>query len=228
PTPTLNSLTPESLSPGAFTLTVNGNEFIKGAKVLWNGDPLTTNFVSPSQLSATGMASQAGSDIITVANPGPDAVSSSLPLTVPSDLSVNISPTVANPEPDAVLSALPLTISSDLSVNILPTSVNLLPVNVIIPVNGVQQFTAIVTGTTNTAVTWSLIPPVGVNPRRIGTIDATGKYTAPPTPLPGFANLVVKSVSIADPSASASTTIMIRYPTPTLTSLTPESLSPGA
>src|SRR5437867_1333851 len=86
--------------------------------------------------------------------------------------------------------------------------------SVTVPINGVRQFTATVTGTTNTAVTWSLIPPAGVSASLIGTIDAIGKYTAPPNPLPGFASLTVKVTSVADPTASASNTITVRYPIP--------------
>ncbi len=100
--------------------------------------------------------------------------------------------------------------------------------SVTVPINGVRQFTATVTGTTNTSVTWSLIPPASVSASLIGTIDATGKYTAPPNPLPGFASLTVKVTSVADPTASASNTITVRYPIPTLTSLTPNTLPPGA
>ena len=100
--------------------------------------------------------------------------------------------------------------------------------SVTIPVNGVRQFTATVTGTTNTAVTWSLLPPAGVSASLTGTIDATGKYTAPPSPLPGFASLTIKVTSVADPTASASNTITVRYPIPALTSLSPNALPPGA
>jgi hypothetical protein len=96
------------------------------------------------------------------------------------------------------------------------------------PVNSVRQFTAKVMGAANTAVKWSLTPPAGVKPSLIGTIDATGKYTAPPNPLPGFASLTVKATSVADPKASASNTITVRYPSPTLTSLTPNVLPLGA
>src|SRR5262245_33400233 len=96
-----------------------------------------------------------------------------------------------------------------------------------VPVNGVRQFKATLSGTMNTAVMWSLTPPAGVAPSKIGTIDATGKYTAPPEPLPGFASLTVKATSVARHKAKVSNTVTVRYATPTLSSLAPNSLSLG-
>ncbi len=96
-----------------------------------------------------------------------------------------------------------------------------------VPVNGVRQFKATVTGTTTTAVTWSLTPPAGVAPSASGTIDATGQYTAPPTPLPGFASVTVAATSVADPTVRARNTITVRYSIPTLSSLVPNVLSLG-
>src|SRR5437868_14955858 len=75
---------------------------------------------------------------------------------------------------------------------------------VTVVVNGNRQFTATVTGATSTAVTWSLTPPSGVSPSAIGTITTTGKYTAPPSPLAGFAGVTITVKSTAQPTASAS------------------------
>ncbi len=55
PVPFVNQpLVPDAVAPGgpAFTLTVNGTGFVSGATVNWNGAPLTTTFVSQSQLTA--------------------------------------------------------------------------------------------------------------------------------------------------------------------------------
>lgn len=59
---------------GAFTLTVNGNNFIPSSVVNVNGSARSTTFSSSSQLSATILASDLASPAslsITVANPGP-------------------------------------------------------------------------------------------------------------------------------------------------------------
>ncbi|MCX6626301.1 MAG: IPT/TIG domain-containing protein [Candidatus Solibacter sp.] len=54
PSPAITSLNPPSVQAGGpdFTLTVNGNNFLSGAAVQWNGAPLVTTFVSASQLTA--------------------------------------------------------------------------------------------------------------------------------------------------------------------------------
>jgi len=76
------TVSPSAVSLGSFTLTVNGSRFVNGAQVLWNGTALATTFISPTQLSATGSATQAGYARLTVANPGPDAASGPLYVTV--------------------------------------------------------------------------------------------------------------------------------------------------
>ena len=76
------TLSPNPMRVGPFTLTVLGSRFVSGARVLWNGVALPTAFTSTTRLTATGTATRAGSVSITVANPGPDAVSAPLILTV--------------------------------------------------------------------------------------------------------------------------------------------------
>ncbi len=73
--PAITSLSPSSVAAQgpAFTLTVNGVNFVSGATVNWNGNALTTTFVSSTQLQATVPASDIanpGTASITVTNPG--------------------------------------------------------------------------------------------------------------------------------------------------------------
>jgi FG-GAP-like repeat/Transmembrane protein 131-like N-terminal len=76
PVPLINQpLIPDTVAPGgpAFTLTVNGSGFVKGASVKWNGAALVTTFVTGTQLEAAVPASEiavAGSAVVTVLNPG--------------------------------------------------------------------------------------------------------------------------------------------------------------
>jgi hypothetical protein len=61
---------------GAISLTLIGTDFVSGAAALWNGSPLPTTFVGPTQLQATVPASalaEEGAFLLTVANPGPSA-----------------------------------------------------------------------------------------------------------------------------------------------------------
>jgi len=90
--PYLTSVSPNPVAPGVFVLTVSGSRFVSGAQVLWNGTPLTTNFVSSSQLSASGASTQLGNASVTVANPGPGAVSTPLTVSVVSSIVVSVSP----------------------------------------------------------------------------------------------------------------------------------------
>ena len=71
PTPVLSSIAPTSVNAGAFTLSITGNSFVKGAQVLFNGTALTTTFVSSMQLTASGAETSAGTVTIAVANPSP-------------------------------------------------------------------------------------------------------------------------------------------------------------
>jgi FG-GAP-like repeat/Abnormal spindle-like microcephaly-assoc'd, ASPM-SPD-2-Hydin len=76
PVPLINTpLVPTSVAPGGagFTLKVNGTGFVSGSVVDWNGSPLTTTFVSSSQLTAAvpaGKIATAGTATITVSSPG--------------------------------------------------------------------------------------------------------------------------------------------------------------
>ena len=74
-TPTLSSLSPADAAVGgpAFTLTVNGSNFVSGSVVRWNGAARPTTFVSSTRLTASIPASDiasGGEAPITVTNPG--------------------------------------------------------------------------------------------------------------------------------------------------------------
>jgi uncharacterized protein (TIGR03437 family) len=76
PVPTFTSLTPNSAQAcgAAFTLTVNGTNFVNGATVNWNGTARPTMFVSATQLTAAipaGDIAAAGMVNVTVVNPAP-------------------------------------------------------------------------------------------------------------------------------------------------------------
>src|SRR5271156_4101072 len=70
-----------------------------------------------------------------------------------------------------------------------------------------QTFAAAVTGTANTAVTWSVNGVPGAN-ATTGTITPTGAYTAP-ADLPSPASVQITATSAADPTKSATATVSI-------------------
>ena len=76
PFPTTTSISPTTTSAGtgAFTLTVNGTNFVSNSVVQWNGSARVTTFVSAARLTAAITAAdvQTANDIsVTVLNPAP-------------------------------------------------------------------------------------------------------------------------------------------------------------
>ncbi len=76
-TPVISSLSPALVTAGssAFTLTVNGSNFLTGATVQWNGAARSTTVLSTAQLTAAITAADiasAGTVDVTVVNPAPD------------------------------------------------------------------------------------------------------------------------------------------------------------
>src|SRR2546421_9372696 len=101
-----------------------------------------------------------------------------------------------------------------------PTTVTVTtdPINITLPIASTRQFKATVSGTANTAVTWTVNG--GPGDAIIGTIDSNGNYTAPAVPPPGY-TVTIKATSVADPTAWAASNVTVRYPIPLLTSVTP-------
>jgi hypothetical protein len=97
-----------------------------------------------------------------------------------------------------------------ISVSISPTSASL-------GGGGTQQFTATVTGTANTAVTWSLTG--------LGTLSTGGLYTAPAS-VTSVSTASVKATSVADTTKSATATVTLN-PVSVSVSPTTASLSQG-
>jgi hypothetical protein len=96
--PTLTSLAPTFTGAGsaAFTLTLNGTNFISSSVAQWKGSPRTTTFVSATQLTAAITAADIaapGTAAITVVNPTPGGgTSNSLTFTI-TDFSVTATTT---------------------------------------------------------------------------------------------------------------------------------------
>jgi Fe-S cluster assembly iron-binding protein IscA len=98
--------------------------------------------------------------------------------------------------------------SSSAIVTILPpVSVSVSPATVQVVISGHQQFTASVTGTTNTGVTWSLAG-TGCTGSACGTISSVGLYAAPGT-IPNPAQVKVTATSNADGTKSGSAIVTI-------------------
>lgn len=87
-------------------------------------------------------------------------------------------------------------------------SVTVQPTSASVFLGGMQQFQAIVTGDSNTSVTWEVNGTSGGS-ASAGTISASGLYTAPAT-MPSQASVTVIAVSQADGQASASANVSLK------------------
>lgn len=117
------------------------------------------------------------------------------PAAVPNPPTVTV--TVVSQANTADIANAAVTLTSDVLVSVSPTSANL-------QLGKTQQFTASVTGSTNSAVTWQAGGITGGN-SSVGTISSTGLYTAPSTysgTLP--ATVSVTAVSQVDTTKAAS------------------------
>ena len=95
PGPTVSSMSPTSAAAGTVTLTLTGSGFQPGAIVYLLTTPLTTTYISSTQLKATGYFTTLGNNFIRVANPG-TMYSSILTLSIyygGSSATLSISPT---------------------------------------------------------------------------------------------------------------------------------------
>lgn len=81
------------------------------------------------------------------------------------------------------------------------------PTSATVAAGTTQQFSASVSGTSNTAVTWQVNNTTGGN-STVGTITTAGLYTAPAI-VPSPATVTVTAVSQADSTQSASATVTI-------------------
>ena len=97
------------------------------------------------------------------------------------------------------ISAIEVSAASGVSVQVNPPTTSLYA-------SQPQQFTASVTGSTNTAVTWSYNP-------QVGTLTAGGLYTAP-TSINTAQTVTVTATSQADTTKSASATVNLLPPQP--------------
>ncbi len=196
PLPQITSVSPTAISLGAFTITINGAHFAVGAVVQLNGVALNSTRISSTQLTATGTAT--------------------------SNQVGNVNITVENPNPGAVS-------SSSMAAQVTNTpgiSVQIVPATAMVHAGGTQGFGATVTGTANTAVTWS-VNNQGGGTSVIGYMNAQGEYSGPQS-VPNPNTVTVTATSVADPSRSSSAVITLVNPVPVVTSVSPASIGIGA
>ncbi len=98
-------------------------------------------------------------------------------------------------------------VSGTASVTVVPAMLTVSPSSATVPLGGTQQFTASLNGTVQTTAMWSVNGVQGGN-STVGTIDSTGRYTAPASfPSP---NVFMVTASASGASGSANLTVV--YP----------------
>jgi uncharacterized protein (DUF1800 family) len=198
PIPILTSVTPTGFSEGTTTVAVNGSQFVYGAQISWNGTPVTTTFVSGTQLVASIAAPNPGTFPLLVTNPNPGSANSAT-------ASVKVAPG------QVVFQLQPQT-GSDVRVT---NSINFgLTVSgtdnpaVTLAINGIAGGNAQV----GTAVSNS---------------DGSITYTAPAV-VPKPTNVVQMTItSVDNPTVFITQNISVLNPIPILTSATPTTFTPN-
>jgi YVTN family beta-propeller protein len=140
------------------------------------------------------------------------------PATLPNPAAVVVSATsVASPSASATAV---VTIDSGIRVTVTPAATT-------IGTSETLAFTATVTGTANTALTWSVNGIDGGN-ATVGTITSAGVYTAPASvPSPGTVSITATSVADTTKSGSATVTV-IAAADPTLNQIGPQTAAQGS
>ena len=106
PMPSAGSLAPSAANAGSggFTLTVTGSGFVASSVVRWNASPLSTTYISPTQLEAAvpaGNIAGAGSATVTVLSPTPGGGTSN-GLTFTINAAPNPVPTLSGLSPNTI------------------------------------------------------------------------------------------------------------------------------
>ena len=105
-------------------------------------------------------------------------------------------------------------------------TVSVSPKSASVRAGATQSFTAAVSGSSNSSVTWQVNGVAG-GVASTGTISASGMYTAPAA-LPNPNTVTVRAVSAADSSASGSSSVTLENPIPVLSGIVPASISTGS
>ena len=106
------------------------------------------------------------------------------------------------------------------AVTAVPVVVKVAPASASVTLGATQAFTSTITGSANTAVSWSIASGAG-------TINSTtGVYTAPTT-MPASTSVSVRATSVSTPSASAvaAVTLIAPAPPPVVVTISPPSAS---
>jgi uncharacterized protein (DUF1800 family) len=199
PIPVLGTVNPSGFSEGTTTVTVNGSQFVYGAQIYWNGNAVSTTFVSEGELVASIAAPNPGTFPLTVTNPNPGSANTkTVPVIVgPGQVVLTLQP----------YSGTDVRVSNALNIGLTVTGTDNPAVT--LKINGITGGNAQV-GTV------------------VSNSDGSIMYTAPAV-VPAPNNVVLMTVtSVDNPAVSISRNISVLNPIPILTSATPMSFNVGS
>jgi Domain of unknown function DUF11/FG-GAP-like repeat/Putative binding domain, N-terminal len=203
PVPAITTLQPSGTTAGsgAFTLTVNGSNFVSGAVVNFNGNARTTTFVSATKVTAAILAADiasAGTPSVTVTNPAPGGgTSNALTFTITS---------ASNPAP-ALTSLQPSTATAGSGAFTLTVNGSSFVSGAVVNFNGAARTTTFVSATKVTAAI------LAADIASTGTPSVT---VTNPAPGGGTSNALTFAITAAN------------NPTPAISSLQPSTATAGS
>ena len=205
PVPSVISLAPNIATAGnpAFTLTVNGANFINGSTVKWNGTALATTYTSATQLTASvtaALIATAGTASVTVFNGTPGGGTSNA-------LAFTINPVPNNPAPTAT--------------SLSPASITA----------GAAQFTLTVNGTNFIAASSVKWNGASLTTTFVSGLQLAAIVSAALVATAGTASVTVVNPAPGGGTSNALTftiTSTGNNPVPTLTSISPTGITAGA
>ena len=173
---------------------------------LWSSYPSSIT-VGNYSLSLNGSGFAADSQVWINGVQLPSTYKSSTSITVNGSVAAagTLSIVVKQPGPGAVTGN-----SISVQAKAVAVGVSVAPSATSVQLGNTQSFTANVTGTANTAVTWSVNNVVGGDAVN-GTISASGLYTAPAT-MPASSAVTIRATSQASPGTSGQATVTLVAP----------------
>lgn len=204
------SLSPTSVPAGNFTIRINGAN-ITPQSVIYAGDTaLATTYISSTSARASGTAQAGAQLMIRVKNPG-------LGGTISPPVALRVAAATGDPAPTNPSGVTPTPTPTPVPTNpsgVTPTptptiGVSIAPALTTLAPSATQQYTATVTGTSTTAVTYTVNGVTGGN-AQVGTITPAGLYTAPAATPTGA--VTIRATTIATPATSATATVNVVGP----------------
>jgi uncharacterized protein (DUF1800 family) len=236
--PTITSVNPSPLNPGAFTAVLHGSGFISKPSVRNGTTPLATTFINSSEISVTGAQANTAPLVLSVANPGsewgpsfsvPFATTGAAPVIAPKTIYVHLGAGQKFTAPTATYWTASAGTMTQTGLFVAPATMPASPIVTITAVGPGGAATAKVTlaaGAVQAITPANATVAIGktlqftsagaaVWSAAYGTITSTGLYTAPPTWPLGSAD----TVSVNGTQGNASVKVIISPPTPTITAV---------